>query len=86
MNKLRQFRGTLSNLKSFWSLLFIIVIDEKALFKELIPMKLIIKEIYRLIDDYYKCDDSQIKEQLIGDITFLTEAYLAYIESKERFL
>ena len=83
MNKLRQLRGTLSNLKSFWSLLFIIVKDEKALFKELIPMKLIIKEIYRLIDDYYKCDDSQIKEQLIGDITFLTEAYLLYVENKE---
>jgi len=46
-------------------------------------MKLIIKEIYRLIDDYYKCENLQIKEQIIGDITFLTEAYLAYLENKE---
>ena len=46
-------------------------------------MKLIIKEIYRLMDDYYKCDNSQIRALIIGDITFLTEAYLAYIEDKE---
>ena len=49
-------------------------------------MKLIIKEIYRLIDDYYNCDNLQIKELIIGDITFLTEAYVAYIENKEWFL
>ena len=44
-------------------------------------MELVIKEIYRLIDDYYKCDNLQIKEQIIGDITFLTEAYLLYSEN-----
>jgi len=63
--------------------LFVILFDERTLFKELIPMKLIIKEIYRLIDDYYNCDNLQIKELIIGDITFLTEAYLACIEDKE---
>ena len=36
-------------------------------------MKLIIKEIYCLMDNYYKCYNSQIKEQIIRDITFLTE-------------
>lgn len=46
-------------------------------------MQLVIKEIYRLIDDYYNCDNLQIKELIIDDITFLTEAYLAYIEKKE---
>lgn len=43
-------------------------------------MDLIIKEIYRLIDDYHQCQNNRIKELIIDDITFLTEAYLLYIE------
>ncbi|MDF2065550.1 MULTISPECIES: hypothetical protein [Bacillaceae] len=46
-------------------------------------MELIVHEIYRLVDDYYKCDNFQIKEQIISDIIFLSEAYLLYVEKEE---
>lgn len=46
-------------------------------------MELIVHEIYRLIDDYYKCDNFQIKELIISDIIFLSEAYLLYVEKEE---
>lgn len=39
-------------------------------------MNLIFHELTRLIDDYYKCEDSIIKKQIFDDIQFLTEAYL----------
>ena len=46
-------------------------------------MQLIVQEIYRLIDDYHRCTVFQIKEQLINDIVFLTEAYLLYMEGAD---
>ncbi len=46
-------------------------------------MELIAHEIYRLIDDYYKCENLQIKEQLMRDIILLSEAYLLYIDKKK---
>ena len=39
-------------------------------------MKLLIHEVNRLVDDYYKCENTVIKEQIQGDIKFLTDAYL----------
>lgn len=39
-------------------------------------MNLIFYELTRLIDDYFKCDNSIIKKQILNDIQFLTEAYL----------
>ncbi|MDF2066574.1 hypothetical protein [Bacillus sp. Cr_A10] len=46
-------------------------------------MDLVKHEINRLVDDYYKCEITQIKEQIINDIDFLTEAYLLHVEKRE---
>lgn len=41
-------------------------------------MNMIIREVDRLVDDYYKCEITQIREQIINDIDFLIEAYLLW--------
>jgi hypothetical protein len=46
-------------------------------------MELIVREIYRLIDDYNTCFDSIIKEQIVKDIDFLAEAYFLYVGDNE---
>lgn len=43
-------------------------------------MNLIIHEVDRLVDDYYKCEITHIREQIINDIDFLMEAYLLWKE------
>ncbi|WP_419961861.1 hypothetical protein [Psychrobacillus sp. BM2] len=40
------------------------------------PILLIYKELNHLIDDYYKCPFTHMKEQIISDINLLTEALL----------
>jgi len=40
-------------------------------------MSLIYIELTRLVDDYFKCDTLQIKEQILSDIRLLTEAVLS---------
>ena len=37
-------------------------------------MNLISYELTKLVDDYYKCDNLYIREQILDDIHFLTEA------------
>lgn len=39
-------------------------------------MELVIHELNRLIDDYHKCDDLLIKEQIFIDIQLLRDALL----------
>ncbi|PUB12602.1 hypothetical protein [Paenisporosarcina sp. OV554] len=39
-------------------------------------MSLIYYELKRLVDDYYKCENFTIKEQILFDIKFLTEALI----------
>lgn len=39
-------------------------------------MNLIYQELNRLVDDYYKCDVFDIKEQILCDINLLTEALI----------
>ena len=39
-------------------------------------MNLVCYELTRLVDDYYKCENKIIEEQIRGDIKFLTDAYL----------
>ena len=45
-------------------------------------MDLIVHEVFRLVDDYYKCENSSIKEQIANDIKFLTNAYFQYVENE----
>lgn len=40
------------------------------------PTLLIYKELNQLVDDYYKCSDLQIKEQILMDLQLLTDALL----------
>jgi len=40
----------------------------------LIPVDLICHELRRLTDDYYRCNDLMIKEQIYNDIQLLSEA------------
>ena len=40
------------------------------------PTLLIYKELNLLVDDYYKCPESQVKEQILMDLQLLTEALL----------
>lgn len=40
------------------------------------PLLLIYKELNQLVDDYYKCPELQIKEQILTDLKFLTDALL----------
>ncbi|QUG41353.1 hypothetical protein KD050_19080 [Psychrobacillus sp. INOP01] len=37
-------------------------------------MKLIIAELKKLINDYYRCNNYQLKEQILIDINLLKEA------------
>lgn len=37
-------------------------------------MNLISYELTKLVDDYYKCDNHSIREQILSDIHLLTEA------------
>lgn len=39
-------------------------------------MNLMYQELGRLVDDYYKCDVFNIKEQILCDIKLLTEALI----------
>ena len=41
-------------------------------------MELLIREVDRLVDDYYKCEITHIREQIINDIDLLIEAYLLW--------
>ena len=40
------------------------------------PILLIYNELNQLVDDYYKCPELQIKEQILNDLKFLTDALL----------
>jgi len=40
----------------------------------LVPIELICHELKRLVDDYYKCDNPLIKEQIHSDIKLLSKA------------
>ncbi|MCK1998001.1 hypothetical protein MPH47_12330 [Psychrobacillus psychrodurans] len=42
------------------------------------PIILIYKELNHLIDDYYKCPFTHIKEQILIDINLLTDALLMF--------
>ncbi|MEK3977839.1 hypothetical protein MKY37_01965 [Psychrobacillus sp. FSL K6-2836] len=42
------------------------------------PISLIYKELNRLVDDYYKCPFTHIKEQILIDINLLTDALLVF--------
>lgn len=39
-------------------------------------MELVVHEIKRLVKDYYKCPDLQLKEQILMDIELLKDALL----------
>lgn len=58
----------------------------KDLIKEGLAINLIYHELTRLVDDYYKCDNYQIKELILNDINFLSEAILKEDEGEEFFL
>ena len=40
------------------------------------PALLIYKELNQLVDDYYKCPESHLKELILKDLQLLTEALL----------
>jgi len=40
------------------------------------PTLLIYKELNLLVDDYYKCPEQHIKEQILMDLQLLTDALL----------
>lgn len=40
----------------------------------MIPIELICHELKRLMDDYYKCNDAKLKEQIHCDIKLLSKA------------
>jgi hypothetical protein len=40
----------------------------------LIPTELICYELKRLVNDYYKCENKEIKGQIYSDILLLSEA------------
>lgn len=44
--------------------------------RENVSIVLIYKELNKLVDDYYKCPELQIKEQILSDLKFLTDALL----------
>ena len=46
-------------------------------------MNLLSYELTKLVDDYYKCENNKIKEQIRGDIKFLTDAYLLSEEKQQ---
>jgi hypothetical protein len=37
---------------------------------------LIYKELNQLVNDYYKCPDLKVKEQILNDLVFLTDALI----------
>ena len=39
-------------------------------------MEMVVHELNRLVDDYYKCPNSVIKEQILRDIKLLRDALL----------
>lgn len=39
----------------------------------MIQIELLCQELKRLMDDYYKCDDAVIKEQIHNDMKLLSE-------------
>lgn len=41
-----------------------------------LPMKLVYIELTRLVDDFSKCDNLQIKRQILKDINLLKEALI----------
>lgn len=40
----------------------------------MIPIELICHELKRLMEDYYKCKDAKLKEQIYCDIKLLSKA------------
>ncbi len=40
----------------------------------MIPIELICHELKRLMDDYYKCEDAELKVQIQSDIKLLSKA------------
>lgn len=42
------------------------------------PITFIYKELNKLIDDYYKCPFTHIKEQILMDIKLLTDALILF--------
>jgi hypothetical protein len=40
----------------------------------MIPIELICHELKRLMDDYFKCEDSELQEQIHKDIKLLSKA------------
>ncbi|WP_198029738.1 hypothetical protein [Bacillus sp. J33] len=34
------------------------------------------RELTKLVDDYFKCNDEKIKDQIHSDIVLLTEAFM----------
>lgn len=45
-------------------------------------MKLIIEEVKKLINDYYRCNNYQLKEQILIDINLLKDAIRIIEKSK----
>ncbi|GGA31298.1 hypothetical protein [Psychrobacillus lasiicapitis] len=43
---------------------------------------LMYKELNQLVDDYYKCPDLHIKELILNDLIFLTDALLSSHETE----
>ncbi|MFJ7826145.1 hypothetical protein [Psychrobacillus sp. NPDC096623] len=41
-----------------------------------VPISLLYKELNRLVDDYYKCPELQIKELILSNLKLLTDALL----------
>lgn len=49
-------------------------------------MNLISYELTKLVDDYYRCDNHNIREQILSDIHFLTEAVTLFFSQEYNHL
>lgn len=45
-------------------------------------MNLISYELTKLVDDYYRCENNHIREQILSDIHLLTEAVTRILEQE----
>lgn len=50
------------------------IVINKFYYEVIKPMKLIIQELNKLFNDYCKCHNFKIKEQILADINLLSEA------------
>lgn len=50
----------------------------------LILLNLLFYELKRLLDDYYKCENAEIRELIHSDIKLLTDAFLLSSENNGR--